>query len=82
MTNIEQLLPQSFRQDEIDYWQVREKLLKIYKGKWIAFHQRKIIASGCDLYQVTLEAFQKSKQGAYITRVGEEEQIVTKVRLR
>lgn len=80
--DLENLLPESFKQDEKEYWQMREKLLEEYRGKWVAFHQKEILSSGNNLYQVTLEAFQKSKKGAFITKVGEEDKIVTKIRLR
>jgi len=80
--DLENLLPESFKQDEKEYWQMREKLLEEYRGKWVAFHQKEILSFGNDLYQVTLEALQESKNGAFITKVGEEGKITTKIRFR
>ena len=80
--DLENLLLESFKQDEEEYWQMREKLLKQYRGKWVAFHQKEILSSGNNLSQVTLEAFQKSNRGAFITKVGEEDKIITKIRFR
>jgi len=71
--NIEDLLPEDFKQDEQGYWKVRNQLLPIYEGKWIAFHNHQVIAHSDNLYAATRAALQKSRSGAYITKVGEED---------
>jgi len=80
--NVEKFLPEEFKQDEKDYWQARVKLLSKYEGKWIAFHNKEVIASGDNIYDVTLAALQKSSSCAYITKVGEEDKLMVKVRRR
>ena len=74
--NIENFLPEGFKQDEQDYWKVRNQLLTTYEGKWIAFHNQQVIASSDDIFTVTREALQKSNACAYITRVGEEDKLL------
>jgi len=78
--NVEQFLPEEFKQDEQDYWQRRNNFLSDYEGKWIAFHNKEVIASGDSIYEVTLLALQKSNSCAYITKVGEEDKLMVKVR--
>ena len=78
--NVEQFLPEEFKRDEQDYWQRRNNLLSDYEGKWIAFHNKEIIASGDSIYEVTFLALQKSNSCAYITKVGEEDKLMVKVR--
>ena len=78
--NVEQFLPEEFKQDEQDYWQRRNNLLSDYEGKWIAFHNKEVIASGKNVYEVTLLALQKSNSCVYITKVGEEDKLMVKVR--
>lgn len=78
--DVEKFLPEEFKQDEEDYWQKRNNLLSDYEGKWIAFHNKKVIASGNNIYEVTLLALQKSNSCAYITKVGEEDKLMVKVR--
>ena len=78
--NVEKFLPEEFKLDEKDYWQARNNLLSDYEGKWIAFHNKKVIASGDNIYEVTFLALQKSNSCAYITKVGEEDKLMVKVR--
>lgn len=70
-----------FLKNEQQYWQMRDRLLKQYQGKWVALHQGKVVAASEDLFHIT---DQVGKLGchAYIAKVGEEDQVVFQVRRR
>jgi len=71
-------LHEDFLANEEHYWRVREKLLKEYKGWWVAIHKGQVVASTKDVWEIT-EAVGKLGCHAYIAKVGEED-IVFKVR--
>jgi len=74
-------LHQDFLENERDYWEVRDRLMREYQGQWVAIHGGQVVASGNDLFDVTDEV---GKLGchAYIARVGEEDSLVFTVRRR
>lgn len=74
-------LHQEFLENERDYWEMRDRLMQIYQGQWVAIHGAQVVASGNDLFDVT-DKVGKLGCHAYIARVGEEDSVVFTVRLR
>ena len=70
---------EDFRKNEAFYWKTRNKLLKQYRGKWIAVHNGEVIVVGDDIFQVMQEVGKRNCH-AYITKVGAEDKIVFKRR--
>lgn len=58
---------------------MRDSLLRYYAGQWVAVHNGRVIATGNDLLPVT-EAAAASGGHPYIAKVGEEDQVVFRVR--
>ena len=65
-------MPAEYLANEMKYWRVRDQLLVQYAGKWVAFHNGQVIASGDDFTAVMDEAGRKGYPAAYIDKVGEE----------
>jgi len=72
-------LNDDFRENETFYWKTRASLIKKYRGRWIAIHKGKVITAGEDIFNV-MQQVGKQKCHAYITKVGNENQIVFKNR--
>jgi hypothetical protein len=74
-------LHKDFLQNERDYWQMRERLMQEYPGRWLAIHQGKVVASGDDLMNV-IDQVGKLGCHAYIAQVGQEDSLVFTIRRR
>src|SRR5262245_48189653 len=61
------------RQNEADYWAVRDQLLEQYRGQWIGFADGKVIASGSSPVTV-FQAAEASGQHPFLICVGREDE--------
>ncbi|MCS4541716.1 MAG: DUF5678 domain-containing protein [Euryarchaeota archaeon] len=69
-----------FDADEAAYWSMREELLKEFKGKWVAVHNRKVVASGNNQSEVIKSAYEVlGKSPFYLNCVGEEDKVGKRV---
>ena len=66
----------SFKADEEAYRRMRERLLKEYKGKWVAVHNGKVVAVGDGQSEVIKKTFGiLGDSPFYINKVGEEARV-------
>lgn len=72
-------LHKDFLANEKHYWRMREEFLKKYKGQWIAVHEGIVVANSDDVWKIT-DIVGNLGCHAYITKVGEEEDLVFKIR--
>jgi len=70
-----------FIENEKHYWTIRDRLLRKYRGQWVAFHDGKIVATSLDISDL-IEQVGKMGGHPYIAKVGEEDSLVFKVRRR
>jgi len=61
-----------WRKNELEYWDVREDLLREYRGRWIAFSRGEVVASGTRPV-VVFQAAHETDQHPFITCVGHED---------
>jgi len=74
-------LHKDFIENEKHYWTIRDRLLREYRGQWVAIHDGKIVASSLDIFDL-VEQVGKMGGHPYIAKVGEEDSLVFKVRQR
>ena len=60
---------------QTEYWKMRDKLLKQYRGKYVAIVDGKVISVGADEETVLKDMMNKDMNDFYCEKVGEEEQI-------
>jgi len=65
-------MPTEYLANEAEYWQRREELLADYSGRWIAFDQGQVVASGSNFTEVLDQAGRRGHPFAYIDCVGAE----------
>lgn len=76
---------QEFEEDEKHYHSIRDSLLREKKGKWVAVHDRKIVAVADDLNSLLKLTFEQVEGPCYVNKVGEEQTVgrrVYRLRLR
>lgn len=76
----QQRLHADFLANEQDYLRLRDTLLPTHAGQWVAIADGRVVASGKDLLGVTEQAALLQRGHPYIAKVGEEEQLVFRVR--
>jgi hypothetical protein len=72
-----------FEEDERFYYNIRDSLLKENKGKWVAVHDRKVVAVADNLDSLLKLTFEIVEGPCYLSKVGEEQTVGRRVyRLR
>jgi hypothetical protein len=72
-----------FERDENFYQSIRESLLREKKGKWVAVHQRRVVAVADDLDSLLKLTFEMVEGPCYVNKVGDEQIVGRRVyRLR
>jgi hypothetical protein len=72
-----------FEEDERFYYDIRGSLLKEKKGKWVAVHDRKVVAVSDNLNSLLKLTFEIVEGPCYLNKVGEEQTVGRRVyRLR
>jgi precorrin-2 dehydrogenase/sirohydrochlorin ferrochelatase len=62
-----------WRKNEAEYWAVRDRLLPLYRGQWVAFADGVVVASGTSPVEV-LHAAQQSGRHPFVICVGKEDE--------
>jgi hypothetical protein len=65
-------MPAEYLANEAEYWQQREELLADYSGRWIAFDQGQVVASGSNFNEVLDQTGRTGHPLAYVDCVGAE----------
>jgi len=78
-THPKEVVERGFKQDQQDYWEMREELLARYSGKWVAVHKGRVVAVGEDPLSIMEDALAEDGY-AYTNKVGEEDKIVVRQR--
>ncbi len=72
-----------FEEDENFYQSIRDSLLREKKGKWVAVHDRKVVAVSDNLDSLLRLTFEVVEGPCYVNKVGEEQIVGRRVyRLR
>jgi hypothetical protein len=71
--NLDSLIAEGFLENEKEYWQRRDDLMKEYAGKHIAYHNGEVIAVADSLVEAMNQVGQLKCPSAYITQVGQED---------
>ena len=74
-----QRLHPDFLANEQAYWQLRDSLLPVYQGQWVAIQDGNVIAAAADVLAVT-DAAATVGGHPYIALVGAEDDVVFRVR--
>jgi hypothetical protein len=74
-----EVVEQGFERDRQAYWAMRDELLAMYTGKWVAVHKGRVTAVGDDPLSIMEQALAEDGY-AYTNKVGEEDKIVVKQR--
>lgn len=75
-------IKEQFEIERKNYHSLRDELVKQFSGKWVAISDGKVVASGSDPTQVGLEAYQKGYKTVYVNKVGEEDKLEARIRVR
>ena len=70
---LDNLIAEGFLENEKEYWQRRDDLMKGYAGKHIAYHNGEVIAAADSLVEAMDRVGQLECPSAYITQVGQED---------
>jgi hypothetical protein len=65
--------------NETSYWTVRERLLELFAGQWVAFADGAVIASGTSPVEVFTAAHLSGKH-PFVIRVGHEDEPSCRIR--
>ena len=71
--NLDNLIAPGFLENEKEYWQRRNDLMKKYTGKHIAYHNGRVIVVANSLVEVMDRVGQLKCPSAYITQVEQED---------